>query len=251
MQLDATPLDYDALQAIRNDGVALIDLVEFHDPNLPVASCPGWTLGDLAWHIGEVWDFWSRVVEEHMTDLDTVKKITEPPKFSGDALLEWVTASHTAIYAALVDARPEREVWTWTGQNQNVAWVRRRMALETAVHRWDAAHAVGQPDDIDAVIAADGIDEFLTYFTNVKGIDGEPLGGTVHLHCTDTPGEWYISSMNEDGIDFTREHTKGDVAIRGKASDLLLWIWRRDAGTVDVVGDTELAARFRQASTLE
>ena len=82
-----------------------------------------------------------------MTDLDTVKTITEPEKFAGDALIEWVTASHTAIYTALVDARPEREVWTWTGQNQNVEWVRRRMAQETAVHRWDAAHAVGQPDD--------------------------------------------------------------------------------------------------------
>ena len=156
-----------------------------------------------------------------------------------------MTASHTAIYAALVDARPEREVWTWTGQNQNVEWVRRRMAQETAVHRWDAAHAVGQPDDIDALVAADGIDEFLTYFTDAEGVDGD-LGGTVHLHCTDTPGEWFISSLTSDGIAFTREHTKGDVAIRGKASDLLLWLWRRDAGPVDIVGDAELGARFRQ-----
>ena len=161
-----------------------------------------------------------------------------------------MTASHTAIYGALVDARPEREVWTWTGQNQNVEWVRRRMAQETAVHRWDAAHAVGQPDDIDALVAADGIDEFLTYFTDAEGVDGD-LGGTVHLHCTDTAGEWFISSLTSDGIAFTREHTKGDVAVRGKASDLLLWLWRRDAGPVDIVGDAELGARFRHASNLD
>src|SRR5687767_3402248 len=113
------PLAYDALQQIRNDGVGIIDIVERHDPDTPIAACPGWTLSDLAWHIGEVWDFWSRIVEEHMTDVETVKTIEEPEKLSGDALIEWVTASHTAIYAALVDARPEREVWTWTGQNQN------------------------------------------------------------------------------------------------------------------------------------
>jgi len=244
------PLAYDALQQIRNDGVALIDIAESHDPNLPVAACPGWTLSDLVWHVGEVWDFWSRVVEEHMTDLETVKSVTEPEKFAGDELIEWVTASHTAIYTALIDARPEREVWTWTGQNRDVEWVRRRMAQETAVHRWDAAHAVGQPDAIDALVASDGIDEFLSYFTNVNGIDGEDLGGTVHLHCTDTPGEWFISSLTTDGISFTREHTKGDVAIRGTASDLLLWLWRRDAGHVEMVGDAALGDRFRRASTL-
>ncbi len=60
-------------------------------------------------------------------------------------------------------------MWTWTGANQNVEWVRRRMAQETAVHRWDAAHAVGQPDDLDALVASDGIDEFLTYFANTSG----------------------------------------------------------------------------------
>jgi len=244
------PLAYDALQQIRNDGVALIDIVERHDRNTPVVACPGWTLDDLAWHVGQVWDFWSRIVEEHMTDVETVRTIEEPDKLTGDALIEWVTASHTAIYAALVDARLEREVWTWTGQNQNVEWVRRRMAQETAVHRWDAAHAVGEPDDIDALVAADGIDEFLTYFTDAGGTDGD-LGGTVHLHCTDTAGEWFVSSLTADGIVFSREHKKGDVAIRGKASDLLLWLWRRDAGPVDVVGDAELAARFRRTSDLE
>ena len=170
----STPLAYDALQQIRNDGVGFIDIIEFHDAATPVPSCPGWTLGDLAWHVGEVWDFWGRVVEEHITDPAAFENWTEPAKFEGDALIEWVTASHTAIYGALVDARPEREVWTWTGQNQPVEWVRRRMAQEIAVHRWDAAHAVGQPDDIEPLIASDGIDEFLSYFTNVEGIDGEP-----------------------------------------------------------------------------
>jgi uncharacterized protein (TIGR03083 family) len=245
------PLEYDALQSIRNDGVALIDIVEFHDPTTPIASCPGWDLSDLAWHIGEVWDSWARIVEDGITDVEVLRALPDPVRPPAGELLEWVTASHTALYSALVDAPPDRAVWTWTGQNQDAEWVRRRMAQETAVHRWDAAHAVGQPDDVDAVIAADGIDEFLTYFTDVEGIDGNDLGGTVHLHCTDTAGEWFISSLTSEGISFTREHTKGDVAIRGKASDLLLWIWRRDAGAVDIVGDAELAAKFRGASNLE
>ena len=91
------------------------------------------------------------------------------------------------------------------------------MAQETAVHRWDAAHAVGQPDDIDAVVAADGIDEFLTLLRRTwSGIDADALGGTVHLHCTDTARrKWFVLVADADGITFTREHAKGDVAIRG------------------------------------
>ena len=245
------PLAYDALQLIRNDGVGFLDIVEHYPPTTPVAACPGWDLSDLTWHVGEVWDFWARIVEERITDAEAVRALAEAERPDAHELLEWVTAAHTAIYAALIDGRPEREVWTWTGANRDVEWVRRRMAQETAVHRWDAAHAVGQPDDLDPLVASDGIDEFLTYFANTSAQGAGPLEGTVHLHCTDTRGEWFVSKLDADGIDFTREHTKGDVAIRGRASDLLLWLWRRDARPVDIVGDSALAARFQASSRLE
>ena len=244
------PLAYDALQLIRNDGVGILDIVERHDPATPITSCPGWDLGDLAWHVGEVWDFWARIIEERITDSDGVRALTEAQRPDPADLLDWVTAAHTAIYAALVDSRPGREVWTWTGANRDIEWVRRRMALETAVHRWDAAHAVGQPDSLDPTVASDGIDEFLTYFANDRNGDAA-LDATVHLHCTDVPGEWFVSKLDGDGIAFTREHAKGDAAIRGEASDLLLWLWRRPSDPVDIVGDVEVATRFQQLSRLE
>ena len=250
------PLAYDALQLIRNDGVGILDIVENYPPTTPIAACPGWDLSDLAWHVGEVWDFWARIVEEHITDAEAVRALPVAERPAAHELLEWITAAHTAIYAALIDGRVKREVWTWTGANRDVEWVRRRMAQETAVHRWDAAHAVGQPDDLDALVASDGIDEFLTYFANTSGANTDEEGagaleGTVHLHCTDTRGEWFVSKLDADGISFTREHTKGDVAIRGRASDLLLWLWRRNARPVDIVGDSALATRFQQLSRLE
>ena len=90
---------------------------------------------------------------KHMTDVEQVKTIdwsrASSPVY---ALIEWVSGvAHRDLRGPSSTPRPEREVWTWTGQNQNVEWVRRRMAQETAVHRWDAAHVVGQPDDIDAL----------------------------------------------------------------------------------------------------
>ncbi len=249
------PLPYDALQVIRDEGVELLDVLGRYDPDTPVPACPGWNLGDLAWHVGEVWNFWARVVDEHMTDLAAVRTIERHARPVGAALGEWVAAAHTAIYSSLVDTRVEREVWTWTGANRHVDWVRRRMAQESAMHSWDASSAVGQPDDIDPLVAADGIDEFLTWFANIDGLDGRAagpggLGGTVHLHCTDTDGEWFVSAIDASGARFTREHAKGDTAIRGRAGDLVLWLWRRHDHNVDIIGDAELAARFRSASRL-
>jgi hypothetical protein len=76
----------------------------------------------------------------------------------------------------------------------------------------------------------------------------------VHLHCTDVPGEWTLYTDTDTDTDtdtgapafrLVREHAKGDCALRGTASDLLLVLWRRlPVERVDVVGDAEVAARF-------
>ncbi len=157
-------------------------------------------------------------------------------------------------------ASDDTEVWTWTGSNQPEIWVERRMTQETAVHRWDAANAVGLPYEIPAAVAADGIDEFLMWFAARRVSEhAVPIGGTVHLHCTDPDvdlveggnqgsavgGEWMVHHLDENGIEFTREHAKGDAAVRGTANDLLLWLWRREAGPVEILGDTAVAERFR------
>ena len=130
------------------------------------------------------------------------------------------------------------------------------MTQETAVHRWDAANAVGIPYEIPVAVAADGIDEFLMWFAARRIADGAaPVGGSVHLHCTDTDtgsdarppvnGEWLVSRLDESGIEFSREHAKGAAAVRGRANDLLLWLWRRDASGIEILGDTAVAERFR------
>ena len=259
----STELPYDPHAHLRTDAVRFLEIVADHGFEHPVPSCPGWNLGDLAWHLGRVWSFWGRVVSEGITTLDGVQTIEHPVRPADDLLLDWVTAAHTAVYSALARESDGTEVWTWTGSNQPEIWVERRMTQETAVHRWDAAHAVGIPYEIPAAVAADGIDEFLMWHTG-GGPDAEPVGGSVHLHCTDTDarvaegsddrslvnGEWLVKRLDGSGIDFTREHAKGDAAVRGKANDLLLWLWRREAGPVEILGDSAVADRFRAFADL-
>lgn len=73
----------------------------------------------------------------------------------------------------------------------------------------------------------------------------------MHIHCTDVAGEWTIRET-ADGFDVTREHAKGDCAIRGAAHDILLALWRRTPLTnCDVVGDVAVAERFVAASALD
>ncbi len=255
-----TTLPYDPHAHLRTDAVRFLEIVADHGFDQPVPSCPGWNLGDLAWHLGTVWNFWGGIVSERVTTLDGVEAIDQPKRPAADLLLDWVTAAHTSLYSALIRTSDDVEVWTWTGSNQPEIWVERRMTQETAVHRWDAANAVGIPYAIPTALAADGIDEFLTWFTSRRVSDGAaPVGGSVHLHCTDTDadviegsddrslagGEWLVTRLDESGIEFTREHAKGDAAVRGTANDLLLWLWRRDAGPVEILGDTAVAERFR------
>ena len=60
-----------------------------------------------------------------------------------------------------------------------------------------------------------------------------------HKHA----GEWLVHELGPEGARFDRLHAKGDAAVRGRASDLLLWLWRRPA-SVEVLGDAGVAARF-------
>ena len=140
---------------------------------------------------------------------------------------------------------PVRSCWTWAGI-QDVAWVIRRMAHETAVHAWDAHCAAGFTAEIDALLASDGIDEFVHVMvkSNMREEEG-PLGGSVHIHCTDVDGEWLIVPTGTSDVVVTREHAKGDCAIRGSASSLLLGLWRRiPMSSLEVIGSADVAAQF-------
>ena len=73
------------------------------------------------------------------------------------------------------------------------------MALETAVHRWDAEQAAGHLSPIDPELAADGIDEALHIYKalQVARSDVPTPAGSLHLHATDAAGEWTL--RGEDG----------------------------------------------------
>ena len=148
----------------------------------------------------------------------------------------------------LTAADPADPVWTWSSDN-SVGFIIRRMAHETAVHRWDAQATAGERGIIDGELASDGIDELLNTFLPFFDAKAGDVGGSVHIHCGDVPGEWTIR-VGDNGFVVAPEHAKGDCALRGPASDLLLALWKRvGLDEIDVVGDRAVAERFLVATT--
>jgi hypothetical protein len=148
---------------------------------------------------------------------------------------------------------PATPCWTWSPR-KDVGFVARRMAQETVVHGWDARAAAGEQAVIAPGLAVDGIDEFFEYWLDAAAHEGEPVGGSVHLHATDAEGgEWQVTPDGR-ALVVRREHAKGDAAVRASASDLLLLLWRRkrptDAG-VEVFGDEAVLARLLAHTNLD
>lgn len=236
----------DYVAALRRDGAALTAAAE-GNLRREVSACPGWDVSELVAHTGEVHRFWGDVVARRLQNHEDVRPQRRP---AGDDLLPWFDQGVEELAATLSAADPAEAVWTWSAQN-DAAFVQRRMAQETAVHRWDAQAAAGRPRPVPAELAVDGVDEFLDF---MLVSEPERLAGaseSVHLHATDAPGEWMIRF--EHGVaDVDRTHGKAAVAVRGPASDLLLLLWRRlPASAVETIGDASSLERFLGRADLD
>jgi predicted lipid carrier protein YhbT len=115
------------------------------------------------------------------------------------------------------------------------------------VHRWDAQTATGISEPIDHALAVDGIDEFfalILFWKRESTLHG--AGESIHLHATDGDGEWFVR-LATDGVIVTKEHAKGDVALRAPASDLLLFLYGRVGPVVgESFGDASLLERWQR-----
>ena len=236
------------LAALERDALATIELCERTGLGTPVPMCGDWTMADLVWHVGGVYSFFGQVVAGRRTSIEGISRGQRPPD---DEVAAWSRSRLADVIEAIRSTPDDVPVWTF-GPDQTVNFVHRRMAIETAVHRWDAEHAAGAPMPIDGALASDGLDEFLHVFVHRLRDGAAPVGGTVHLHCGDVPGEWTLRPDPSTGAWVTtREHAFADCALRGTASDLLLAVWRRiPLSSIDVRGDAEVAARFVDSQRL-
>lgn len=234
----------DLLGAIRRDCERFYRAASAADPARPVPSCPGWTIAELVWHLGETHWFWATVVEARASGPEEVERGAPERPTDHDDVVTWGRSQADRMIGLLESTPDDVAVWTWAldESDRNVGFIRRHQVQEAAVHRWDIQRAAtGEPQPIEPDAASDAVDEVLA-ITLPWGVRADrPLPGSVHVHCTDTEGEWFV---HPDGR-VEAVHAKGDVAVRGTASDLLLALYARvPLGDLEVIGDSSLAQAF-------
>jgi uncharacterized protein (TIGR03083 family) len=253
----------DYLMHLRADSDALMWLWR-KDSKALVPSCPGWDLTDLLVHTGSVY------IEKSIS----LRTKAEPPSDGwpylpavGESPLTWFLAARDEVMELLSHEPPETPCWTWWPPEQTVGFWQRRMAQESLVHRWDAAHALGEPADLDPTLARDGVDELLSWVVDTSWaephppLDGRSLAivvdpiaddGSDHQHAT----VWRLAlaplAADIDGpCEVDAGHVSArvsdcDAVIAGSAQEVLLRLWGRTPEAGRAIGDDEVLAGFAQ-----
>jgi uncharacterized protein (TIGR03083 family) len=229
----------DLITAVRQESGALTFALEAGPTDVAVPTCGGWTVGDLAVHVGNFCGFWSHVLCEGARRPKT--PLPDPP--SGDGVVSWVAGACADLISGLEATPAATEVWTWYEPDQTAGFVARRCAHELSVHRYDAQSARGICTPIPIELAVDGIDEVLDVLITTRDQPAAGSGRSLALLSTDVGSEWFVAL--EPGRIEVERHT-GDEAPRegpdlfvgGTASDLELTLYRRPAlSPLDVHGD--------------
>ncbi|MEU1625308.1 maleylpyruvate isomerase family mycothiol-dependent enzyme [Streptomyces sp. NPDC020096] len=242
----------------------LREMLRGADLDAKVPTCPEWTLRKLVEHLSGAHRLAEEVVRTRVVERDIQQAAArgQSAPDRAEELSGWLGEGAELLVAALREAGPDTEVWTWSAHQRSGFWAR-RMASETLIHRADVSIAVGRPYEAPSELAADAVDEFLEIITSPAAIAFRPElaklrgnGETIHLHATDTPAElaaeWLIERQ-PDGVVWRREHGKGDVALRGPLTEVLLAYYRRlplDEERLEVIGDRALLAEWLEHTAI-
>jgi uncharacterized protein (TIGR03083 family) len=226
-----------ALGAIREGSGRFAAVVERWgadglDANVP--STPGWSVRDLAHHLGEVQRSWGENVRAGDRAAPWGGAVVMP---ADDFLVAWLHEGTADLCDALEAAGPAAPCWTWWGEPATSGAVARHQVQEAAVHCWDVEAVMAIPEPLGGDVADDGVGEFLEI---VLGPGADALPGVVTLRSTDTGGSWEVAGRGGGG---GSGRGRRSAEVRGTASDLVLMLYRRiPVSDCTVEGDPLLVA---------
>jgi uncharacterized protein (TIGR03083 family) len=211
-------------------------LAEHADLSLRVPSCPGWSLGDLVFHLGSVQSFWAANL--------LARNIAAPLRpdgssadLSDDILVPWFRDRTSSLRSALRQTGNDEPCWTWWGDPRTSGAVGRHQVQEAAIHCWDAQLATGGAKPVAAEIALDGISEFLEVH---KGEIDAVVTESVLFKATDSGGRWRVG-----------DRTPLAAEVSSTTSQLVLLLHGRIAlSAVAVEGSAAAAQRLLDSPNL-
>lgn len=241
------PDQLDHLAQFERTAAELAEAFAATDPAAAVPNCPGWTVADLALHIGAGQRWAASILLSGTSQrVPSVHRTTA-------SWSDWYAGTTAALVAAIKAVDPEEPCWNFAPVDQLAGfWVRRRLH-ETVVHLVDAQQAAstGTELSIPPAIAADGVDEVFGVFLPRMLMRGFPtaVDAAVGVRATDTGDEWTLTPVGDDRPpQVDRGRAEGAAVISGTASELLLTLWRRlPADHLTVEGNRQAAAGILEA----
>ncbi|WP_319460394.1 maleylpyruvate isomerase family mycothiol-dependent enzyme [Micromonospora sp. RTP1Z1] len=236
--------------ALRTDGPAFATAVAEAPPETPVLSCPGWTVSDLTLHLAGIYHWVHSFVASGSTS-QPARPTGELP--AGVTPLQFWQHGYDQLMTLFESLDPEAPAWNWAPQPKRAGFWPRRMAHETAVHRWDAQLAIAAGGPIEAKLAADGVSEVLdTWLPAGRRRTPGQWHGVVQLSATDAAQDWYLRLRGEGvalldtATVFGHDDHHARAQVTASASDLLLALWGRISfDTLGVAGDRGLLDGLR------
>jgi uncharacterized protein (TIGR03083 family) len=227
----------------------LVGHLDGADLTVPVPSCPGWNVSQLVRHVdgGQRWAREIVATRASAPPSDVALRDLSPATDDHSEILAASLAEAAATLAAtLVDVGPDGQMWCPVDDG-GPAFYARRFAHETAMHRADAALALGVEYRLEPDVAVDAVDEWmelgcLPFHFEVHPWMRELLapGRTIGLHATDTDAHWLLD-FTGDVIAWRRADESAAAEIQGPVTDLLLTLYRRrPVSGLDVAGDAKL-----------
>jgi uncharacterized protein (TIGR03083 family) len=203
--------------------------------DVPVPTCPDWTVRRLVGHQGMVHRWAAANLRGRSIEIEATeragRRAPSPVDWLRDGAIDLVAAiteadDDVSTIVFLNDAPPPRGFWA------------RRQCHETTIHAVDAlAAALGRYPRasetwIDPAVGVDGIDELLRGFmTRNKSRlrSDEPLA--IAVLADESPTGWLVEVSREPAVVTVAERAevadRGEVRLEGPAAAVYLTLWNR------------------------
>lgn len=225
-----------------------------------VPTCPGWTALRLVQHLCRVFDMviaTVRAADPHTSpgrwgvrtaDPHTAPARSEAAPAELDAALAGFDDRLATMLDLLASTDPATPAWNFSPiAPRTAAFWSRRQAHEITVHRIDAQSAAGIETPVGPDLAADGIDEVLTWWIQRKrgAWADSQASGTVLYHAADAGRAWTVRLVPGRFPQTTPEAvTEPDGSVVGLADAVYRAAWGRPSRAA-TSGDTTLIEATR------
>lgn len=237
-------LDFEVyLRQIRRDSGRLAEVAR-RGLAAEVPSCPEWTVADVLDHTAHVY-----LHKVELLRSGARPDPWPPPELADREPLGLFDEATQTLLDDLAGRDPDAPSETFWPPEQSVGFWYRRMALEVAVHRYDAELAHDVPTAIESDLAVDGIDEALRVMLGgpwwSRFDTEEPLDARIRV--TSGGRSWTVTADLRSVTVAEGDTDEVDVEIAGTPEDVFLWLWgRRDDESLAITGDAGRAAALRR-----